>query len=297
MSILSPDRKQRFVWFVNGVMNLMHPRAIHINAWVKIRFGKLIHRNWGDDVNMVLLELISGRPVVVDNESSIHLCVKKNYISIGSIIGLYENRASVIWGAGFIDHNMVLREKPDKVVSVRGPLTRECLLLQGVDCPIRYGDPVLLISRYYKPKCSVNRFSLGIVIHFSDREHPVIRQLQSDNRPDITIIDMSQYDDWTDIPDRICSCSRIISSSLHGMIVADSYGIPNMWVRFYGLKKGGFFTFLDYLESVQRDVASPVDIRCVDDVFDMMNTGRVFENYHCPVIDFEGIINSCPFIR
>lgn len=61
-----------------------------------------------------------------------------------------------VWGAGIIDGTKKLRYKPKKVYAVRGPLTRKVLLAQGVKCPEIYGDPALLVAKYYQPKIEKN---------------------------------------------------------------------------------------------------------------------------------------------
>lgn len=61
-------------------------------------------------------------------------------------------RNTEVWGAGIISENSLLKEKPSKVYAVRGPLTRQRLIKEGIDCPEIYGDPALLIPYYYRPK-------------------------------------------------------------------------------------------------------------------------------------------------
>ena len=43
------------------------------------------------------------------------------------------------------------------------------------------------------------------------------------------VISMINYDKWTDVIDDICSCEYILSNSLHGLIVADAYGVKNLF--------------------------------------------------------------------
>jgi len=85
----------------------------------------------------------------------------------------------------------------------------------------------------------------------------------------------------------------ILSSSLHGLIVADSYGIPNAWVRFSDNISGGSFKYLDYFASVGRDVQEPVRIESSEDLDATLQDESLFTV--AKNIDFESIINACPF--
>jgi pyruvyltransferase len=70
------------------------------------------------------------------------------------------------------------------------------------------------------------RYRLGIVPHFVDYNHPTILCWKRRFGEDVLIIDVLRppkaviYD--------ITQCEHILSSSLHGLIIADSYNIPNM---------------------------------------------------------------------
>ena len=57
--------------------------------------------------------------------------------------------------------------------------------------------------------------------------------------------------DWKTVVDFICSCKCIISSSLHGLICADAYSIPNVWLDEHKLPEG-HFKFMDYFSSQNR---------------------------------------------
>ena len=52
-------------------------------------------------------------------------------------------------------------------------------------------------------------------------------------------------------------CAVILSQGLHGLIFADSFGIPNAWLDFGSLHMGGEFKFYDYFSSIRR----PFDLK------------------------------------
>lgn len=271
---------------------LFKPRKIFVYAYVR-RHGKAsyAHNNWGDDINIGMLEEISDLKVLILNRSQIFpRLAKKTYSCIGSILGECYGKNLEIWGSGFRSDRSRIKVQPKKVHSVRGPLTRQKLLEQGIDCPEVYGDPALLVSRYYRPKTE-KKYKYGIIPHYVDEKLPLVQAMKS--RPDVLVISMSDYKHWHDIPDAVCSCEKIVSSSLHGLIVADSYGIPNSWIRFSDKVAGGGFKFQDYFESVGREVREPMRIGSQEDFDATLEDSSLYgvaQN-----IDYEAIFNACPF--
>ena len=171
MTIISNIILDYFRYITNSLCYLFSRKAILLNAWVDIKYAKLQHRNWGDDINIYLIEMLSNRKVIIRNQSLFHKISRKvNYICIGSILGWYENKYSEIWGAGFISVDATLKAKPKKVYSVRGKYTRQKLLDMGVDCPESYGDPALLMSILYKPNVSI-KYRVGFIPHYIDYEN------------------------------------------------------------------------------------------------------------------------------
>lgn len=197
---------------------------------------------------------------------------------------------SRVWGTGLIDSVVDKKKIPLKFYSVRGPLTRQTLLKNGVECPERYGDPALLISRYYHPSI-VKKYELGLILHYVDEDNSLIKEFCKAH-PEVLLIKMRGYSHWHDIPNQICSCKRIASTSLHGLIVSDSYQIPNLWIKLSDKIKGGNFKYYDYLLSVNRYDDKPYDIRQISDLEFIYSSFDLFRK--AEFIDYESIYDACP---
>jgi pyruvyltransferase len=277
--------------FLCDAASLLRCKKIFVYAYVRRQGLGFARQNWGDDINISFLEEISDLKVLILNHSRIfpHLPVK-TYSCIGSILGECFGKNMEIWGSGFRSDRSIIHIVPRKVHSVRGPLTRQRLLDQGIDCPPVYGDPALLVSKYYRPK-SRKKYKYGIMPHYADEKNPLVRSIIS--RPDVLIISMASYEHWHDIPDAVCSCEMILSSSLHGLIVADSYGIPSVWARFSDNIAGGGFKYMDYFASVGRDVRGPVYIGSREDLDATLEETSRFGV--AKDIDFQAIFDACPF--
>lgn len=103
-----------------------------------------------------------------------------------------------------------------------------------------YGDPALLLPLVYTPQVK-EKFKYGIIPHMRDYAK-IIKEYPKDK-----IINLN--DRIENVIDNINSCEYIISTSLHGVIVAHAYGVPAIWV-----KEGYIYTdgikFQDYFSSV-----------------------------------------------
>lgn len=274
---------------------LFHP--VIINAFIYYNEdGTVKKENWGDDLNYFFIKEIINKKLVLFNRSSIAIRLKlKNYLVVGSIIDMLCTSKTEVWGAGIINENADLINLPAKVYAVRGPLTRKKLLERHIECPEIYGDPALLLPMYYKPEKKL-RYRYGIISHVSNQDY--LNKLTYDGIPvnkhkDILIISMREYNDWHDIVDKICSCQAILSSSLHGLIVAEAYRIANVWIEFGKPLIGKHFKFHDFFLSINRDRKNPLTfdghelpIKSIDDELSLWQAGD---------IDLQPLLQSCPF--
>lgn len=98
-----------------------------------------------------------------------------------------------------------------KVLAVRGKLTAKNLKAGKV----ALGDLGLLASRIWTKEPA--KYNIGVVRHYVD-----------DNKYPFADIVIDATEPVEQVIKKISSCRVIMSSSLHGVIIADSYGIPSM---------------------------------------------------------------------
>lgn len=237
--------------------------------------------NWGDALNPVLVELLSGRKVQ-------HLdgLFYDRYLVIGSVLAAANSRAEV-WGSGFIEEGARVLEPPRAIHAVRGPLSRANLLKAGIECPEIYGDPALLLPRFFNPEVP-KQFEVGIIPHVVDKNHAWIEEHR--HAPGVRMIDV-ESDTWEFVR-AVKACKTIFSSSLHGLICADAYGIPNAWIQLSDDLIGGDFKFRDYRLSIGAGEPSPIIIRPGTTVGEVLNQARHFELK----IDLGKLLRACPFL-
>lgn len=236
--------------------------------------------NWGDSMNPLLASMLSGKKVL---KSPLYCDC---HMVVGSTLGL-ANRHTRVWGSGLISDHDLPRETPRSIHAVRGPLTRECLSAAGFPCPDIFGDPVLLLPRFYNPIVE-KRFKVGIIPHYVDRKNPWLDPLRS--HPEVAIIDV--LGDLLYFVRMIKSCDVILSSSLHGLVCADAYGVPSVWMRLSNEITGGSFKFRDYLLTTGRDPEEPI-------VIDESAKPLVLAEQATPapyLPDLGKLILSCPFL-
>lgn len=258
---------------------------------VKLVYWHTKIENYGDLLSPYIIQKLSGCKIVHKNyfvgnwRSHLYYFLKEilhfdfclhcdylfpfetNIVGIGSIL-MFGNRKSKIWGSGFMSVSEKCRF--GKVYAVRGQYSLNKLRKQikegypiSISENVALGDPGLLLPMLIVP--SEKKHKIGIVPHFSEIEY--FRYNFGDR---YHIIDLRSSDIEAVTKD-ITSCERILSSSLHGIIVAHAYNIPALWMEYTGLEsdtKG--FKFRDYFSSVGISEYEP--IRDLDQVLKNDNT-------------------------
>lgn len=279
---------QKYCFLIgNLIKELRGGIVVNSYAWQNYD-GSIDHSNWGDDINFYFLREIIDRPFVTYYHSTLAKYFNRpNYVVIGSTIDLIADNKSVIWGAGIIDSTTDVLPKFKEIRAVRGPKTREKLLSLGYDCPEVYGDPALLIPLQYSPTVK-KTFKLGVIPHFHDL--PNIRKM-CEGMDDVKLIDIRNYNHWHDFIDQVLECNAIASSSLHGLIMAYAYNIPNVWVEFREGEQRDRFKYDDFFASIGKE-ENPV---MVDTEFELGQVYEALEQWQRGHIDLDPLIKAAPF--
>jgi pyruvyltransferase len=253
--------------------------------------------NFGDLLSPYLVEKLTSKAVVeVKNKTGSKrirtISFRKkpvSYLGIGSIISR-ANASSIVWGSGaFGTETKTNLSKKAKYLAVRGPLTRNLLRINGINCPEVYGDPALLIPGVFNPPVQ-KKYKIGVILRWSETDwHDV------DADSDVRKINLGTSDIEGTLTE-ILSCERIISSSLHGIILADAYGIPSAWLS-STTPKGLEFKFYDYFLSVNK-IQKPQQF---DFSANRLTCNALEKNikFNDREIEFDAkkLLDACPFLQ
>ncbi len=252
-------------------------RRVLKNKIIKIKFFKYLFpktrlNNFGDLLGPIIVKAFL-------NKSNISLKPKfmpNKFLTVGSILH-YASEGDYIWGSGI--NGKKINEKYSlnnlNIFLVRGPMTRNFLVNLGLNCPELYGDPAILFSdlfpEYQNPKRGESK------VLFIPNYNEEIKNLNSK-----TYKIISPLEPLSDIIQAITSSGFVISSSLHAVIIAESYGIG---ARFLEVKNESSFKYIDYLQGTGRFEYTPAE--SIEKAIELGPQPK-------PIIDKNKILDSFP---
>ena len=207
--------------------------------------------NFGDWLSPAVCEFLSGRRVVHTEFARCDL------VAIGSLLQRsaerFWHRRVHVWGTGFIAAQKPAASR-HHYHALRGPAS--AALIENHRITV-FGDPGLLVDRIFERPSPARRISLGIVPHYRDREDASILALHR-AIPGSRLIDV--FEPAASVVQQIASCDFVVSSSLHGLVVADSYAIPNLWLKVSDRQRGEGFKYSDYYGAFGLPAGEPLSI-------------------------------------
>lgn len=200
-------------------------------------------QNFGDYLSPLLVEVFSGRNVEYAPVQQADL------MAVGSILGRESKakrwgflpRRLHIWGTGTGSEQAHYSSR-HYYHAVRGALTRS--QIDGLRGSPVLGDPGLLAPWVLGDRENpvAKKIRVGVIPHYADQAVPAVSELLT-AIPGARLINV--FSPVRQVLEEIASCEFVLSSSMHGLIVADSFGVPNQWLL---LSRGRIseYKFADY---------------------------------------------------
>lgn len=217
--------------------------------------------NFGDIASRDIVEILSGRKT----SKPVPKCHKM--VAVGSV--LHQARdGDVIWGSGI--KGTVRQLRPDvqslDIRAVRGPLTLDFLREAGFDVSkvTEVFDPGCLVNELYADQIAAYDVSQNdhygpfrVIPHY--RDDLLFHRIYKDLHHSFLTVDCTP---WQMVA-RMLGAEAVYSSSLHGVIFAESLGIPAYWLRSIGGEDG--YKFYDYYYGTGR-----YNVTCCDTLHEAM---------------------------
>ena len=227
--------------------------------------------NLGDALSPAMLSMLTGLPI--QHEPMVGDMLRM--ASVGSIGQNYARGEVWFWGTGSSHYangtggEKTLYSRPADtdvhICSTRGPFSRKVLNDGAPVAPdSAFGDPVWILPDFY-PGPVEKKWDLGVLIHLvdlADRDfeaHPKdyarygVPEEFAGSVKLLNTVTPKTVDGLKQRLDDILSCRRLVSTSLHGMVFAESYGIPCLYFGVRGPNPGLATVHLDVDNDKQID--------------------------------------------
>lgn len=196
------------------------PRELITRApvWLSLLRSVPKLQNFGDAISPLILMELTGRQVLWAPLG------QEDVVCVGSVLNAYMEKGGrgVILGAGIREPNTVKSNFPvSRILGVRGLYSARVI---GANDRAVIGDPGLLVSQIYSVRD--RRISAPIFVpHFrmfgSKRGRALIRALAATG---YTVVEPNM-NPW-EMARIVGKASRVLATSLHALVFADSYGVP-----------------------------------------------------------------------
>ncbi len=176
-------------------------------------------KNLGDVISPVILANMLEM-LKIDRNKQVKKT--KHLYVVGSIITAGCQDCTV-WGSGLLNTTILDRLKHRELDfrAVRGPISRTILMEYGFRVPEVYGDPAILMPMFFNPDVE-KRYAVSVIPH-------MIEKARYRNCGQHLIDIMT--DDYQFFIREIKASKLVISSSLHGLILAEAYGVPAILLK------------------------------------------------------------------
>lgn len=232
-------------------------RLIYFSSWP----------NFGDRLSRSLIEYLTGRGIVQANREDGELMAVGSLLREDLMFGeenceIQDNESDMnIWGSGFwnpkiIEGRMYYPKRRMNIYALRGRLSLDIFKRLGYvskEFECAFGDPGILFPELVDlTSAKRDSYEVALVPHKLDKEE--FKNLYDAfvaAGVDVRYINVTQNDSFSVIR-QMAGAKRVLSSSLHGVILADALHIPNRRIK------------SDIYEQDQRHINSISDFKFAD---------------------------------
>ncbi|HVK91313.1 MAG TPA: polysaccharide pyruvyl transferase family protein [Mycoplana sp.] len=229
-------------------------KTVHVYHWTPPHGDG--YTNFGDELSPMLVRRI------LDNSGFGSVAVaasapdRPRLLAVGSILQQARD-GDVIWGAGVNGKSWPKRLGKVRnlhIAAVRGPLTRGVLRRFGFDAPEIFGDPGLLFpGLFYREIAQAmqavrQRYGAPEIVYIPNLNDERFLPERLGTAPGRVTL-LSPRIGPVEMAAIVAQSRLVISSSLHGIVLADAYGIP---CRAHLSAFEPIFKYLDYFQGVGR---------------------------------------------
>lgn len=230
-----------------------------------IRLYWLDIKNLGDQLSPRIVERVLGRPVAWAAVEDAEL------VALGSVVEhilrrrwrrfLRRGREPIsFWGTGFIKAGRERRLGSFRILALRGPQSAARFRLPAERLAL--GDPGILVADLFQPRelQAAGDSEVLLCPHVLEEDAEWVGLLASR----LSAQRLSLASDVLTVLSAVRRAKLVVSSALHGLVVAHAFGVPAVWVAPEGPKLiGGAWKFLDYFSAfgaapvpLSRDLAT-----------------------------------------
>lgn len=224
--------------------NMSHVNAQSLEGLPLYYWHENKEMNFGDHISVKIVERMVGGPIQTYETKPV--VFGKKLLGLGSIL-YFAREGDVVWGSG------INGKRPHKheysfinldVRAVRGPLTRAFLKEKfNITAPEIYGDPALLFPYLFPELKRKQHPSRNYIIIPNYNEEKFFRSAENSHV-------VYPTEPWKHVVEKILDSEFVIASSLHGVVIAEAYGIPARLLRISEIEP--IFKYRDYYLGTNR---------------------------------------------
>ena len=248
---------------IQRILTILNAEELNVSDDSVPCFWWDMRTNFGDIIGPRIISALSGRPV---HNTYGQPNAGRAIVSVGSILDVVRRNDMTVWGTGLMNpltpsRSREIRQTSWNITAVRGYRTK-AQLESCLQCtlPNVVGDPGLLFPEVIGRAAVQQQNDVAVIPHYA---HKATLNKQFVESQDCRFIDVEQAPETVAV--EIQHSRSVISTSLHGLILAQAYEVPWIWLKVEDQHLAGRdFKFEDFFSTVEAAQVSIETVQSAD---------------------------------